>query len=681
MPYGSVQLLPGVNTERTPTALQAGYSASSLIRFRDGLAQKYGGWTKFFTGSASGTPRALHAWQDLNTTNHLAVGTTSQLAIITSGSLRDITPQTITTNPAPSFDTTLGSPTVTVHDAGISNVTVFDAVLFNTPVSVGGIILSGIYQIQTISSATSYTVTAATNATANVALGGAVPTFTTTSGSNTVQVNLSDHGRAVNDVVVFPISTTGNGVTIYQHYSVSSIVSANAFDILVTAQASASSTFSMNAGNVQIVYYINLGPPSSGTGYGFGGYGSGGYGSGGTSGSTQVGTPITATDWTLDNWGEILLACPAGGGIYTFNPTSGGFLDAALIEPAPTFNDGIFVSISQQILIAWGSTQKEQIGIQQDPMLIRWSVLGDFTNFLPETTNQAGSFRLPIGSKIVSGMAAVNQNLIWTDLDLWAMNYQGPPFVYGFNKIGAGAGLISRHAAQQLRGGVYWMGPKNFYQLTGNGMSVIPCPVWDAVFQNINISYTANVRVMPNTPFNEVGWLYPSTASSSGECDSYVKFNITEQGGPWDYGMLSRSAWIDQSSAGTPIAASPGGVIYQHELTNDADGAPMTASFQTGWFYIAEGEDFAFVDQVLPDMRWGSFNGAQTASIVLTFDVTNYPGDAPVSYGPYTVTQATEYVPVRFRGRQMRINLQSSDLASFWRIGRIRYRWALSGRR
>src|SRR5262249_15685461 len=136
------------------------------------------------------------------------------------------------------------------------------------------------------------------------------------------------------------------------------------------------------------------------------------------------------------------------------------------------------------------------------------------------------------------------------------------------------------------------------YSYSGEGVKVLPCPIWDAVFQNMNTAFQSNVRAMPNTPFNEVGWLYPSTASTNGECDSYVKMNITEQGQPWDYGPLPRSAWIDQSIVGLPISATPTGVIYSQETTRDADGTAMSSSFTTGYFYIAEGEEFAFVDQI-----------------------------------------------------------------------------------
>lgn len=679
MPYGSVKLIPGVNVERTPTLLEAGYSQSSLGRFKDGLFQKLGGFQKFYSFAVSGIPRALHAWQDLNQTNRLAVGTTTQLGSITSGLLTDITPQTLTSSFAPNFSTVINTPTVTIVDSNIANVTVYDAIYFNTPISVGGIILSGLYPIVTIVGTTSYTITAATNATSTVNNAGAVPSFTTTNGSANVSVTLTAHGRSAGDTVVFPIATTGGGVTINGAYTVISITSANVFVITASNTASSGATFSMNSGNAQLVYYINLGPAAAGSGFGLGGFGLGGFGTGIVP-VGQTGTPITASDYALDNWGQILLACPSGGGIYYWDPT-GGFLNASLISTGPIFNGGMFVSQGAQILVAWGSTVTKNIGVQRNPLLVRWSDSGNFLQWTVTSTTQAGSFPIPVGSKIMGGMAVSLQNLIWTDLDCWSMSYMGPPLVFGFNKIGAGAGLASAHAMAQLRGNVYWMGLSNFYVLGGDGVKVLPCPIWDVVFQNLDTSNLDKIRTAPNTPFNEIWWFYPSASGGTGENDSYVKMNITEPGQPWDYGPMARAAWIDQSVLGNPIAASSSSIIYQHETTNNADGAALVPSFTTGYFEIAEGEELAFVDQILPDFKWGTFAGAQTAQVQLSFNVVDFPGNTPTTYGPYTVTQATEYISVRFRGRQMSITASSTDLGSFWRLGRVRYRWGPCGRR
>ena len=684
MAFGSVQLNPGVNFERTPTVLRASYASSMLIRFKDGLAQKLGGWVKFFNLVIAGVPRDLHVWEDLNTLQHLFIGTTQGAFVLTNGSLQNITPQQFISDFAPNFSTIMGSPTVTVTDPNVTNVTVNDAVFFNTPVSIGGLILFGVFQIIEVTGTHSYQIMAAAPAPSSASNAGTVPQFTTVSGSAIITVLLANHGLSVGGIIVLTIPTTVGGIVVQGQYTVISVVDANNFTISGNMQASSNDTEFMNGGNAELVYYIAVGPAPAGTGYGLGGYGLGGYGLGvGGGGGPQTGTPIMATDWTSANWGEIILATPQGGGLYQWDPTS-GFANFQLVSTAPTFAGGMFVSTTEQIAVMWGSSFSQNIGVEPDPLFVQWSTVGDFTNFNPTAADQAGGYRIPLGSKIQCGMATPNQNLLWTDLDCWAMNYQGPPFVFGFNQIGAGAGAVSSHAAMQLRGNVFWMGFSNFYYMAGGAVNVLPCPVWDFVFQNLNTAFQQNVRAMPNTNFNEAGWLFPSNASVSGENDCYVKFNILDPSAPWDFGpsnALPRSAWTDLSILGPPLGASPAGVIFQHETSNDADGTALNASFTTGYFYLAEGEDFVYVDQILPDFKWGFFGAPQTAIVQMTFNVVNYPGDTPEVFGPFSVTQATEFISVRFRGRQMSITVASTDLGSFWRLGYVRYRYKAMGRR
>lgn len=682
MSFGALTLLPGVNVEKTPLLLRAGVSSSQLIRYRDSLIQKYGGWLKYHQFAIGGIPRDLHAWQDLNQQGFLSVGTTTQLAVLSNNTLQDISPQILISNFAPNFSTTINSNVVNIVDPNIANVTTNDSILYNTPVSVGGIILSGLYSIVQITGTTSYNILAATNATATVNNGGAVPTFGTTINSATILVTLNNHGQSVGKEVSFPIATTGNNVTISGAYSVLTVPNSNTFTIAVNTIASATGTLQMNGGNVQIEYLIALGPPASGTGFGLGGFGTGGFGTGVVNPS-QTGTDIAAVNWTTGNWGEILIACPKNRGIYYWEPGS-GFQTASVITTAPPYNTGIFISNTQQIVIAYGSSVAIGIGNQQQSLLVQWSDVGNFFEWTASSTTQAGNFTLSSGSKIIGGMSVANQNLLWTDLDLWAMTYIGPPDVFGFNKIGAGMGLASAHALQQLRGAVFWMGPSNFFVYSGGSANVLPCPVWDAVFQNLNTAYLENICALPNTPFNEIGWAYPSLASVSGENDSFVIMNIFEPNAPWVIGPLNsmqRSAWIDQSVLGNPIATSSGGIVYSQETTNDADGQPLVSSFTTGDFYLAEGEQFVYVDQIMPDFKWTTYTGTVSAQIQMTFNVSNFPGDTPTVFGPYTVTQQTEYLSVRFRGRLVSITIGSSDLGSFWRLGSPKFRMAPSGRR
>jgi hypothetical protein len=753
MPHAAIKLKPGVETNTTPSLNESAYSTSQLIRYLPerngfGLAQKLGGWVNYANTTApiNSSVRALKGWSDLNGINRLGIGAEASLDILTpsvSSTPVNITPQSATTNTAPVFVTSTGanSNIVTVTDSNIE-VSTYDYVNYITPVSVGGLVLYGpyqvysasgyVYSIQVPNNATSAADTSANTTagsfvvaetyqivsvgTTDFTLIGAasntvgvifnatgvgtgtgtaklvgVPSFQTTSGNSIVTVYLDNHGLSVGNSFYVGLSTVIGGLTLFGLYDVTKIINAGTFQIAATNTATSNAgPTAMNSGNVNSAFYIAIGPSSTSTGYGVGGYGTGGYGIGST--QPQVpGTPITATDWTLDNFGSYLVACPAGGAIYYYDP-NGQLQNAQFIGgSAPVVSSGIFVAMPERQIIAYGSS----FNLQADPLLVRWCDIGDFTVWNATVTNQAGSYRIPTGSKIVAGIQGPQQGLLWTDLDMWAMQYVGFPLVYGFNKIASNCGAVSRHCVGQLNGVIYWMSQKQFFMSTGSGSQPIPCPIWDVIFQNINTSYLYKVCCGVNSQFNEVTWYYPSASST--ENDSYVKYNYVL--GQWDYGTLGRTAWIDQSVLGPPIGAGSDNWIYQHEIGNDASyngvTTGMQSSFSTGYVLLNEADNLVFVDQIWPDMKWGTYSGNQNATVYLTINYTNYatdpatsPSTSAYSGSPsnqvttvtYPMTQSTEYISCRIRARFMSFSLSSTDTGTFWRLGGIRYRFQPDGR-
>lgn len=381
---------------------------------------------------------------------------------------------------------------------------------------------------------------------------------------------------------------------------------------------------------------------------------------------------LDTSDWTLDNWGENFLACPVGGGIYQWISSAGDPV-ATIISQAPPVNDGMFVAMPQRQIIAWGSTFT---GIQ-DPLLIRWCDVQNYNVWIASPTNLAGSYRIPKGSKIVGCIQGPQQGLIWTDLAVWAMQYVGYPDVYAFNEIGTGCGLVSKKAAASMNGVVYWMSQSQFFRLAGSGPEPIACPIWDVIFQDLDTDNLDKIRVAPNSRFGEVSWYYPTTGNG-GEVSHYVKYNIYLNS--WDFGALGRTAWINQSVLGPPIGAGDDRYIYQHETSTDADGQAMNSYFQTGYFQLQDGDLLTFIDQWWPDAKWGYYGGTQNANLLLTFYVTQYAGDTPVAFGPFTLTEATQYVTPRLRGRLVSIKIESNDVGTFWRLGNMRYRWQPDGK-
>jgi hypothetical protein len=607
----------------------------------------------------------------------LITGGGNSLGIIISGGSQDITPEKTIVNVAVNFSTTSGSNAVVIVDTG-RNTSSYYVVDIQTQVSVGGIVLFGQYAVSNPTlNANQYTIYAADLATSTVANGGAVPVYTAASGTSVVSVALNDHGYLAGDTFTALVATSVGGITIYGNYTVLTVTSANSFTIAGSVTATSTATISENGGQVHFVYYNGVGPSPPGLGYGSSGYGF--YGYGGYVPAQYRGVPINATDWTLDNWGSVLIANPLGGPIYQWNPTLGTAV-ANIIVAAPPVNQGAFVAMPQRQIIAWGSTFTGIV----DPLLIRWCDVENYDEWTASITNQAGSYRIPKGSTIVQCIQGPQQGLIWTDLAVWAMQYVGPPYVYQFNELGTGCGLIGRKAAGSINGVVYWMGQSQFYRLAGGGVEPIRCPVWDVVFQDLDTTNLDRIRICPNSRFGEIAWHFPTTGNG-GENYGYVKYNIILD--QWDYGFnstanpyVARSAWINQSVLGAPIGAGLNQYLYQHETSTDADGVAMNSYFQTGYFVLNEADVKMFIDQVWPDMKWGYYGGTQGAHILLTFYVTDYAGQTPIAYGPYTLTQATTYITPRFRGRLVSIKIESNDIGSWWRLGNIRYRIQPDGR-
>lgn len=576
------------------------------------------------------------------------------------------------------------------------------SVYIQTPISISNLILSGVYEVtnsQTNNYYNIYTITASKAATSTTYL-ATIPLFTPSNGTSTVTVTQANHNLQSNQFQTFLVSTTSSGVTIYGSYLVT-YISSTQYSIVASSSASSSTPFYMNYGptvndpQISIEYFFNISAGAIPSGFGTGGFGTGGFGTGLLQSYSGV-TPITTTDWTINNFGQILLASPQNGPIYFWDPAAYP-QTAYLLNNAPMANLGFFISMPYRQVVAYGSTAT---GIQ-DPLLVRWSDAQDATVWRSSTStnNLAGSYRIPEGSRIVGAWQNVQQAFIWTDLAMWAMVYVGYPDVYNFTKVSDGVGLIAKKAVGSLNNNLYWMSSQNFYVYTSAGPTSLTCPVWDNVFQNLNTNYYSSIRCATNTIFNEVVWYYPSINSTNGVNDLYVKYNTSTQS--WDYGTLSRTAWIDQSVLGPPIGSSSNGVIYQHEIGYNNDISPIVSSFQTGYMQLNDADSMVFIDQIWPDFKWttagggtggvttpasGTNSAGSATTMYVTFYGTNYPGDTPTVYGPYTVTQATEYISTRIRNRLLAIGISTSpdgtnsQLNSFFRIGQMRYRYQVDGK-
>lgn len=687
--YVPLKMRPGIDTESTPLLNESGWSFSAGVRFFQSYVQKTGGWAHLNISPLVGYTRGMHAWADLLGNPYIAAGSSQRLQLFSGGTITDITPIRKTVNHAVDFSTVINTPTVTIHDVA-HGALAGDWINLVVPVAVGGLVLVGYYQIATVVDADNYTVTAASNATATVNNGGAVPSFTSVNTSASLTVNLAAHGYVATNVFTVQVSTNIAGFVLSGDYSVFSVTNANAFVIKPGGNATSSTTVSENGGNARIQYLLPSGQESASVGVGSGAYGAGLYGDGVYGGAFGAATTTPLREWFLDNFGQDLIGNYTRSPLYLWTPPAGAGpaipIDTTNFPGAldPPVQVGVsFVAAPQQMVIALACD--DPVTTNFSPLLVRWSDASDFTDWRASSTNQAGSYLLPSGSTLVGGVSAPNFIVLWTDIEMWLMNYLGgsglAEAVWGFNKVATGVNILAARAAGVHRNIVYWPSSNGFFAFNGNAVQPIPCPVWDKFWFNLDRLQVEKISAQVNSWFGEISWAFAS-ASGNGEVDSRITLNLNN--GAWTYDdaptLTARTAWIDDNVYGAPIGADLNGLLQQHEVSNDADGQPLASSVRTGWFSVQEGTLLAMMERLSADL-------IVTGTGALTVQVTVYAQDYPTgpvrTYGPYNWNPSSgpPFSIVRARGRFMSIQISSSGLGGFWRLGNLRYTAQQAGRR
>jgi hypothetical protein len=671
-----VTIRPGVNRQATQLLNEMGWSFSGFIRFKDGFVEKIRGWVRFLSQALIGKCRFILAWQSLSGIPYLAFGTHKRLQVFSGGDIYDITPLRTSVDLTPAFTTAIGDTTVIVEDAA-HGATDGDAINLVTPIAVGGLLLSGYYEV-TVIDTNNYSIEATEAATANVTDGGTTAEYTTTNGSPDVDVVLENHGLEVDQFYTVYVSTAVGGLTLKGDYIVSAVADADNFTFTAEVNASSDDSEFENTGDAKIDYLISPGleDAAPAQGYGIGGYGEGLYGYGDDSDGNAP-----PRHWSGLAWGEDGIFSPTNGAIYLWDSSAGVINNPATeITQAPSMNTQILIAMPQQQVIALGAEDNNV----QDPLLVKWCNVRDYTKWRNladafDPNSQAGFFRIPKGGKIVGGRVTPHQIMIWTDVGVWLMQYLRPPLLYGFDEIATGCGLIGPRAMGVIGSTVFWASDRGIFMYDGSSVRQIPCDVWDEFFNNLTQEQAYKVECKENAQEGEIAWSAPGI---SGENDMEIKLRVNE--GLWDYthdtedNLVGRTAWLDWSLWGAPIAVRADGVVCQHEIGFDDLENPLEAFITSGWFKISNGEYMIQIHRLIPDFVLSAGDALE-----ITVLMKDYPNDdTPVrEYGPFTITAATKYVIVRGRGRLASLKISSSDEGVSWRLGQILYTGAPAGRR
>jgi hypothetical protein len=526
MPLVKPQAKPGFQSQATQVQATGAWYGGNLVRWRNGLLEKWMGWERLFPDAFAATIRRLHAWLDLDNNKNLLVATDLgvQLAVqdtiyalghqvaLSGGYILELGPSGTTT-----FTSASGSATVTVTTN--KPVIAGGSFVLELAVSIGGRILAAgtFFKIKSL------------------VVGGFtfdMPQVATTTETNTYGVRL-----LTNDILnAMTVSWPAHGLTVGSRITFTQTTTVRYGVVGVWEQIN----FSAPAGTV---VFVNTVPDANHFTFLMGALGTGD-GTGGvthqvyegcstehdTSGelTTSIGTVIGIAAsqplgnpqkhaWFLANLGQDGLVLAAGGPLEVYHPpiTIGPFINPVGVGPpvtAPQSNNGMLVAMPQAQVILFGSEPIMGSGIV-DPLLVRWSDVGTYDEWSATVSNQAGSYRLSRGSRIVGAIQAPQATLLFTDTDVWMMSYVGPPLVYGFTVMATGCGLVAPHAVAAVGTAVIWQSLRNFWQFSG-GVQPVPCAVWDYVFNDLDTVNINKCHAAPNSSTNELMFFFPSLAKS-----------------------------------------------------------------------------------------------------------------------------------------------------------------------
>ena len=730
------KFLPGIDKQSTTAGAENRWIDSDNVRFRYGLPEKVGGWSSLVSDRIVGVVRKQHSFVDLDGNRYVALGTDKFLLLYFEGQLHDITP----------IKSTIGSVAISCLDATFEvsltfssdhNLESGDIILLDNVTVPTGVGLTNaafedkLFQVTRVTSSKIAIVTG-TQQTSSSGSGGSCSVIPYEKVGPAAQsygygFGIGNYGGTVSGVT----TTTLNGALLADTAGTGG--SGTAITLASTSGFPTAGTIAV--GNELITYTGISSNDLTGITRGANGTATAGTSNGQahSDGSTVTnatnfsgfGSAVSASSvvlepglWSLDNFGQVLIATIANGKTFTWNAgaatplttrastTTSGFATGS----NPTASRVTLVSPTTRHLIHLGTETTIGDTTTQDDMFIRFSDQEDINDYAATAINTAGDFRLQDGTKIIGAIKAKEVILIWTDNALYTMKFVGAPFTFGFEQVGTNCGLIGKNAVVEIDGTAFWLSNNGFFMFDGTVKS-LPCTVEDFVFNNFNTTKGQQVAAGLNNLFTEVTWYYPSNSSDFN--DKYVVLNYGEK--CWYTGTEARTSWMDATIYPRPYATKYdstdfgtfpdvvgqdglGGTKYfEHEVGTDQvneDGSTTTvSSFIKSYDIDLEqrqrnaqgrqvglklaGEIFLAMRRFIPDFKTLAGNAK------VSLAVKRYPqqSDDTTTLSPFTINSSTDKKDTRARGRFVNVKIENDSNGEEWRFGTLRLDIQPDGRR
>jgi len=729
-----IKFAPGIDKQDTSVGAVGRWVDSDNVRFRYGLPEKVGGWQSLLNQSIVGVSRKLHSFVDLEGNRYTAMGTDKFLLLYFEGQLFDITPfrsnnagvqTTFTSSTLATNSTSVKTCTITTtsaHDLIEGDMVVLDSVTLPSGTGLSASDFEDkLFQVLSVPTPTTFKIDSLNQATAVISTGGSIivqpyERIGPAAQSYGYGYGVGEFGGTIAGALTTTLSSgINNSVAIIPVTSNAGFPTAGTILIgteLITYSGKGTNTLTgatRQALGTTAASHSNSAVVTNATDYT-------GWGNA-VEASTVTLEPAL---WSLNNFGQVLVATIANGKTFTWNSeiparlttrastiTSGFPTAIATGVGNPTATRETLISPTTRHLIHFGTETTIGDPSTQDDMFIRFSQDENINIYTPLATNTAGSQRIQDGTKIMGALVAKENILVWTDNSLYTMKFVGAPFTFGFEQVGTNCGLIGKNAAIEIDGVAYWMSNNGFFAFDGT-VNSLPCSVEDYVYDDCDTTKGQQINAGINNLFTEVVWWYPSTGSDFNNRSvtyNYGQSNKPTPMGNWYTGVNTnsiRTSWIDSliypkpyatafKSANTGTFPSVIGeselgqtLFFEHEVGTDQinpDGTTTTlTSFIESYDFSLQqdqSEVFLAMRRFLPNFK------VLTGDSQVTIAVADYPADpnTATALSPFIVNSTTTKIDTRARGRYANLKIANTGSGQAWRFGTFQVDIQPDGRR
>lgn len=366
---------------------------------------------------------------------------------------------------------------------------------------------------------------------------------------------------------------------------------------------------------------------------------------------TRLYTPI----FSLDNWGEELRVMTSSDGRYLgWSPSAAPGTLLTAVTGAPTGNRA-FVITPERHAMLFGMNAFDVFG---------WSDEEDDTNWLfADITSRAGFYDVSPKSPIITQQLFFAGIVMFTSTMDYLIEWSGLPYTYVYKPIGKMAVPISPASICETPDGVVWPSVDGWWLFDGNTASIIECPVWDFIIDNMNIDISRySAACVHLASQGEVWWFYADKTASTFTNNRYVALDYRSQ--VWSMGSLSRTCGYSYANDVFPIM-SDGVDVFKHEsgfFYEDAE-LPWIESMN---LTPNGGENWFTVNKILPDIQ-----GDPDAIRFRMAKTNDRSGYTPEVYSPQRAKNGSGYVDIRETARDMRLRIDMVTNENWGTIGPI----------